>query len=173
MSPETATLQVFSSPQVLIIATGPRVTVNMIAGLPFIQVTRAVIDLSDNVVELRAFDAPPFPLKYCRAMVHVPVLEEGSEHPVHVAGAYDTLLEEIDALEKYFTSANVVHASEEENGGRLRQVTFGASPSRPTNISTTTLQSALAHATNLGKRGFVPDPMETYSEPDIGDVDNQ
>ena len=90
-----------------------------------------------------------------------------------MAGAYDTLLEAIDTLEKYFTSANVVHAFEEENGGRSCQVTFGASPSRPTNISMTTLQSALAHTTNLGKRGFVPDPMETYSEPDIGVIDNQ
>ena len=122
---------------------------------------------------MRAFDAPPFLLDYRRATVHVPVLEEGSEHPVHIAGAYDTLLEEIDALEKYFTSANIVHASKEENGGRSHQVTFGASPSWPTNISTTTLQSALAHATNLGKHGFVLDPMETYSEPDIGVVDNQ
>ena len=106
-------------------------------------------------------------------MVHVPVMEEGSEHPVHMAGAYATLLEEIDALEKYFASANVIHTSDEENGGRPRHVTFGASPSRPTNISTTTLQSTLAHATNLGKRRFVPNPMETYSEPDIGVVDDQ
>ena len=33
----------------LLIATGPHVTVNMIVGLPFIQATHAVIDLSDNV----------------------------------------------------------------------------------------------------------------------------
>ena len=157
----------------IIIATDPHVTVNMIVGLPFIQAARAVIDLSDNVVELCAFDAPPFLLEYRHTTVHVPVMEEGSEHPVHMAGAYDTLLEDIDALKKYFTSANVVHTSKEENDGRSRQVTFGASPSRPTNISTTTLQLALAHATNLGKHRFVPDPMETYSEPNIGVVDNQ
>jgi hypothetical protein len=157
----------------ILIATGSHVTVNMIVGLPFIQATRAVIDLSDNVVDLRAFGAPPFPLEYRCATVHVHVIEEGSEHPVHMTGAYATLLEEIDTLEKYFTSANVAHASDEENGGRPRQVTFGASPSWPTNISTTTLQLALAHATNLGKHRFVPDPMETYSEPNIGVVDNQ
>ena len=144
----------------------------MIVGLPFIQATRAVIDLSDNAVELRAFDAPSFPLKYRRATLHVPVTEEDSEHPVHMVGAYNALLEEINALEKYFTSAKVIHASKEENGGRSRQVTFGASPSRPTNITATTLQSALAHATNEGKRGYVPNPMKTYSEPDIGVVDN-
>jgi hypothetical protein len=156
----------------ILIATGPHVTVNTIVGLPFIQATRGVIDLNDNVVELRAFDAPPFPLEYRRATVHVPVTEEGSEHPVHMAGAYDALINEIKALEQYFTGANVIHATDEENGRRSRQVTFGASPSRPTNITTTTLQSALAHATNMGKRGYVPNPMETYSEPDIGVVDD-
>ena len=147
-------------------------TVNMIVGLPFIQATHAVIDLSDNVVELRAFDAPPFPLEYRRATVHVPVIEEGSEHPVHMAGAYDTLINEINALEKHFMSATVIHATGEEDGSRSRHVTFGASPPRPTNIASTTLQSALAHATNVGKRGYVPDPMETYMEPDIGVIDD-
>ena len=62
-------------PTSILIATGPHVTVNMIVGLPFIQATRAVIDLSDNVVKLRAFDAPHFPLEYRRATVHVPVTE--------------------------------------------------------------------------------------------------
>jgi len=92
--------------------------VNTIVGLPFIQATCAAIDLSDNVVELRAFDAPPFPLEYRHATVHVPVSEEGSEHPVHMAGANDTLINEINALEQYFTSATVIHATEEENGSR-------------------------------------------------------
>ncbi len=145
---------------------------NTIVGLPFIQATCAAIDLSDNVVELCAFDAPPFPLEYLCAMVHVPVTEEGSEHPVHMAGAYDALINEINALEQYFTSATVIHATGEENGSRSRHVTFGASPPRPTNIATTTLQSMLAHATNVGKRGYVPDPMETYMEPDIGVIDD-
>ena len=156
----------------ILIATGPHITVNTIVGLPFIQATRAVIDLSDNIVELRAFDAPPFPLEYHRATVHVPVTEEGSEHPVHMAGAYDALINEINALEQYFTSATVIHATGEENGSRSRHVTFGASPPRPTNIATTTLQSALAHATNVGKHGYVPDPMESYMEPDIGVADD-
>ncbi len=61
-------------PTSILIATGPHVTVNMIVGLPFIQATRAIIDLLDNVTELRALDAPPFPLKFCRATVHVAVM---------------------------------------------------------------------------------------------------
>ena len=157
----------------ILIATGPHVTVNTIVGLPFIQATRAIIDLSDNVVELRAFDAPPFPLEYRRATVHVPVMEEGGEHPVHMAGAYDVLIQEINALEKHFSTVHVATTTDKENN-RQRQVTFGASTARPTtHIATTTLQSALAHAANVGKRGYVADPMETYSEPEIGVGDDE
>jgi len=158
----------------ILIATGPHVTVNTIVGLPFIQATRAVIDLSDNVVELRVFDFPPFPLEYRRATVHVPVIEGGSEHPVHMAGAYDNLIDKINALEKHFSSANKIQATDNENvNNRPHQVTFGASLAKPTNITTTTLQSALAHATNVGKQGYVTDPMETYSELEIGVDDDE
>jgi hypothetical protein len=49
------------NPTSIIIATGPHVTVDTIVGLPFIQATRAIIDLADNVVDLHALNAPPFP----------------------------------------------------------------------------------------------------------------
>jgi hypothetical protein len=71
------------SPTSIIIATGPHVTVNSIVGLPFIQATRAIINLSDNVANLRTIDAPLFPIKYRRATVHVPVIKEGADLPVH------------------------------------------------------------------------------------------
>jgi hypothetical protein len=47
----------------ILIATGPQVTVNTIVGLPFIQAIRMIIDLSDNVADMRALDASPFPLE--------------------------------------------------------------------------------------------------------------
>ena len=40
------------NPTSILIATGPHVTVNSIVGLPFIQATRAAIDLADNVIDL-------------------------------------------------------------------------------------------------------------------------
>ncbi len=46
----------------ILIATGPHVTVNTIVGLPFIQATCMIIDLSDNVADMRALDASPSPL---------------------------------------------------------------------------------------------------------------
>jgi hypothetical protein len=49
-------------PTSIVIMTGPHVTVNTICGLPFIQATRAIIDFSDNIADLRAIDAPPFPI---------------------------------------------------------------------------------------------------------------
>jgi hypothetical protein len=163
-----------SDPTSILIATGPHVTVNTIGGLPFIQATRAIIDLADNVMDLHALNAPPFPLEYRHATVHVPVMGEGGKHPVHMAGAYDNLISKIEPLKQYFTQALTITAPEIEDRLGQRKVSFGASPAKATYILPTTLQLALAHATNVGKRGFVADPMENYSKPDMGiDSDNQ
>jgi hypothetical protein len=156
----------------ILIATGPHVTVNTIIGLPFIQATRAIIDLADNVAELHALDAPPFPLEYRRATVHVPIVDEGNEHPVHMMDAYHDIIAEINALERHFTSANLVQAESKEVDGS-RSVMFGARPAIATHVSTTTLQSALANST-ISSSGYVRDPMEHYDEPDQGiGYDNQ
>jgi hypothetical protein len=157
----------------ILIATGPHVTVNNIIGLPFIQATCAVIDLADNVAELRALDAPPFPLEYRCATIHVPIMDEGNEHPVHMAEAYSDLIAEINALERQFMSANLIQA---ESGGvdGSRSVTFGACPAIPTHVLTTTLQSAMANATRIGSSGYVGDSMDHYDDPDPGiGYDNQ
>jgi hypothetical protein len=152
----------------ILIATGPHVTVNAIIGLPFIQATRAVIDLTDNVAELRALDAPPFPLEYRRATVHVPIVDEGNEHPVHMAGAYDDLITEINALEGHFRSANLVRVKSDDMVDGSRSVHFGARPVISSHVSQTTLQSALTHSTKSGSSGFVGDPMDNYSDPNMG-----
>jgi hypothetical protein len=156
-------------PASILIPTGPYVMANTIVGLTFIQATCAIIDLADNVVNLQALDDPPFPLKYCRTMVHVPDMG-GGEHPVHIhlAGAYNDLISKINSLEQYFTQAHIITVPEVEVRLDQRKVTFGVSPSKPTHILQTTLQLALAHATNLGKHGYVADLMDNYSEPDMG-----
>jgi hypothetical protein len=157
----------------ILIATGPNVTVNTIVGLPFIQATRAVINLADNVAKLRALDAPPFPLKYRRATVHVPIVDEGNEHPVHIADAYSNLIAEINSLERHFMSADLVQVESAGVDG-TRSVRFGACPVGATHILQTTLQLALIHSTEIGKSGFVGDPMNHYDDPDMGiGFDNQ
>jgi hypothetical protein len=59
------------SPTSIFIATGPHVTVNTIVGLPFIQATQAIIDLSDNIADLRMINAPPFSIEYCHTTADV------------------------------------------------------------------------------------------------------
>ena len=92
----------------IVIATGPLVTVNTIVGLPFIQAIQAIIGLSDNVADLRAFDAPPFPIEYRHATVHVPVIEEGADHPVYLADTKKSIIQEIKDLESYFSNIDIV-----------------------------------------------------------------
>ena len=87
-------------------------------------------------------------------------MDEGSEHLVHMAGAYNNLINKIDALERHFTSAHVITAQDDENGIGVQRVWFGASPSMSTKILPTTLQLVLAHATETGKCGLIADPME-------------
>ncbi len=133
----------------------------------------AVIDLANNVAELRALDAPPFPLEYRRTAVHVPIMDEGSKHPVHMVDAYNDFIAEINALGRHFMSANLINV--ESNGvDGLHSIGFGARPVSVTHMLQTTLQSALTHSTKIGKSGFVGDPMDHYSNPDMGiGFDNQ
>jgi hypothetical protein len=153
-------------PTSILIATGPHVPVNMIVGLLFIQATRAVIDLSDNVAELRTLDTPPFPLEYRRAMVHVPAaIEEGNEQPVHMTNAHLDLINKIDALEHYFTSVNVTKANEAESTQGARIVCFCSSPIPQRNITFPITNR------NAGPPGFVNNPMDNYSNSNKGMID--
>ena len=152
-------------PTSILIATGPHVTVNLIVGLPFIQATRGIIDFADNVADLRALDAPPFPIEYRRATVHVPVMERGDEYPVHLAKAYGNVIDEVTALERYFEAAHEVAdatVDTRDEGCGNRVVRFGSSPpATPTSA-----------VPILKKHGLVTDPMENYNGFDMGvDVD--
>ncbi len=80
------------SPTSIVIATGSHVTVNTIVGFPFIQATRAIINLSDNIANLRTIDAPPFLIEYRCTMVHVPVIKEGADCPVHLTATKAALI---------------------------------------------------------------------------------
>ncbi len=70
----------------ILIATGLHVTVNTIVGLPFIQATHMIINLLDNVADMRMLNAFLFPLEYRCAAVHVPIVDEaGATHFEHSA----------------------------------------------------------------------------------------
>jgi hypothetical protein len=65
-------------PTSLAIAAGPNITVNMILGLPFITQTKMVIDTSDQVAELHAFDTASFPINFHWAMCAIPVIDDAA-----------------------------------------------------------------------------------------------
>jgi hypothetical protein len=142
------------SPTSIVIATGPHVTVNLIVGLPFIQATRAIIDMSDDVADLRELDAPPFPIEYRRATVHVPVIEEGADRPVHLSATESAIVQDVERLEAYFSNIDV---GLEETA--YRRVSFGSSPGKGFPSLTPPPASA---------NGFVDSSMEYYSVPGMG-----
>ena len=145
-------------PTSIIIATGPHVTVNTIVGLPFIQATRAIIELSDNVADLRALDAPPFPIKYRRATVHIPVIEEGADCPVHLTASKKSIIQDIKDLESYFSNMDIVMDEKPVD----RHVLFGSSPVK-----------RFPSPPQVSPNGFVDSPMENYSVLGMGPTNNQ
>ena len=94
----------------IIIATGPHVTVNCIFGLAFMRGTQTMIDLKDNVADLGALDAPPFPLENIPAQLVSPVEPSASSVPANVAHA--EFVRELDQLEQYVASSYAAHAND-------------------------------------------------------------
>ena len=66
-------------------------------------------------------------------MVHVPIVDEGNEHPVHMVDAYIDLIAKINSLERHFTSPDLVQVGSNGVDGR-RSVRFGARPVGATHI---------------------------------------
>ena len=59
-----------------------------------------IINLSNNVMDMCVLDASPSPLKYRRAAVHVPIVDEASAAPTHLSTAHQDLIKEIEALKQ-------------------------------------------------------------------------
>jgi hypothetical protein len=133
-------------------------TVNAIVGLPFIQATQAIIDLSDNIAKLCAIDAPPFPIEYHGATVNIPVIEEGANHPVHLMATKATLIQDIKCLKAYFSTINVVMDEDSVDC----HVSFGSRPG-----------GRFPALPPVSPNEFVEFPMEYYSVPGMGPFNNQ
>ncbi len=158
----------------ILIATGPHVTVNTIVGLPFIQATCMIINLSDNVVDMRVLDASPFPLEYRRAWVHVPIVDEAGAAPTHLSTAHQDLIKEIQALEQQFAASSFVADIPDDSA--IKHVSFGSRAVGQPMLSTMgNPVSAICQDSLLGKHGLFDTPMEYYSDPhSLGDMhDNQ
>jgi hypothetical protein len=80
-----------------LIAMGPHVRVNLIVGFPFVPDTGVILDMTDHIAELKTLDVPPFPIEYCRTMVHAPIMDK-SEIRVSIAD-YQPVVKLIEDLE--------------------------------------------------------------------------
>ncbi len=147
----------------ILIATGPHVTVNTIVGLPFIQATCMIIDLSDNVADMRPLDAYPFPLEYHCAAVHVPIVDEAGA--AHLSTVHQHLIKEIEALEQQFAASSFV-ADTVPTDNAIKRVSFGSrAVGQPMSCLTSEPISAICQDSTLGKHGLFDMPMEYYSDP--------
>jgi hypothetical protein len=144
-----------SQPTSILIATGPHVTGNLIVGLPFIQATGMILDLVDKVANLKSLDCPPFPIEYCPAMVHVPIVDE-SAVSVNTTTFQPTIMV-IKDLERYFAATvSVLPAAPE----LPKHVFFG---SRAIN----TTPSVHVEST-LTKHGLMDSEVMYYHDQDMG-----
>ncbi len=129
--------------------------VNLIVGLPFIQATGMILDLVDNVANLKSLDCPPFPIEYCRATVHVPIMD-ASAVSVNTA-TFQPTITVIEDLERNFTATiSVLPAAPE----LPKHVSFGSRA-----ISTT--PSAHVESTST-KHGLMDSEMMYYHDQDMG-----
>jgi hypothetical protein len=155
----------------ILIATGPQVTVSTIVGLPFIQATRMIIDLSDNVADMRALDASPFPLEYHCATVHVPIVDKADAACIHLSTAHLDMIKEIKALERHFSDASSRYVANVTSNNANRHVSFGSrAVGQPMLCTAGNLISALCQDSLLGKHGLFDSPKNNYSDPQsLGD----
>ncbi len=152
------------TPTSILIAAGPHVTVNTIVGLPFIQATRAIIDLS-NMLQTYTQLMHPFPIEHRCAMVHVPIIKEGADCLVHLTAAHQSFIQTIEHLEAYFSCANVVLDEDSVDP----HVSLGTCPG----MNLPTLQTALAKSSTIGVHRFVGNPMDHYCNPTMSPNDNE
>jgi hypothetical protein len=89
-------------PTTLLVACGPNVMVNTILGLPFIQMTRMVLDASNQVAELRALDTPPFAIDFRHAMCTLPPVSSLPDDGT--AMCYADIIKEVNRIEAMYTN---------------------------------------------------------------------
>jgi hypothetical protein len=51
-----------------------------------------IIDLSNNVADMHALMTSPFPLEYCRAMVHVSIVDEDNAARIHLSTTHQDMI---------------------------------------------------------------------------------
>ncbi len=104
-------------PTSLVIAAGPNVTINMILGLPFITQTKMVIDTSNPVTKLHAFDMPPFPINLCCVMCAIPVIDDAAA--AANAALHANIVKEIKLIKEHIYKKNDALLLQERTPGNV------------------------------------------------------
>jgi hypothetical protein len=130
------------TPTTFMVPVGPNVTVNTILSLPFINQTKMIVNAADQVAELRALDALPFPIDFRRAQCHVPSIDETKVH-VNVTQYADIICKITNIESLYSDNPAVQHTASlpSPNKGELPKKC-----SETTNLKVT-INPALAPAT--------------------------
>jgi hypothetical protein len=135
---------------------GPHVTVNLIVGLPFIQATGMILDMTDHITELKTLDVPSFPIEYRCTMVHVSIVDE-SKIRVSIAD-YQQVVKLIEDLERHFAEAI-----------NPQLITTHASPKHDSFVSCTFDAIIAAHSDrHSDKHGLMDNDMVFYHNLHIG-----
>ena len=142
------------TPTSLVVATGPDVTVNAILGLPFITQTRMIIDTADQVAEMRAFDTPPFPIDFRRAMCAIPVIDESTA--AANAALHASVIAEIEAIEAHIYKKCAFLSREKEPGDIPGSILMSPKRVRVADISDTSTTDGSASVATIGS---VVDPF--------------
>jgi hypothetical protein len=129
-----------------------------------------IIDLSDNIADMRALMTSSFPLKYHCTTMHVPIVDEDDTACIHLSTAHQDMIKEIEALEKHFSAASHVADVNDDNAAKC--VSFGSRAVGEPMSTMGNLTTALCQESLLGKHGLFCSPMEDYSDPQsLGGLD--
>jgi hypothetical protein len=104
------------------IATGPRVSVNTILGLPFVLAMGMVLDFVDNMADCRYLNCPPFPIDFQSTSNHVPVMDE-PDTSVNISQC-NNVIREMENLECYYDAK--VQAGGSKITTQYQAVEFGS-----------------------------------------------
>jgi hypothetical protein len=89
----------------------------VILGLPFITQTKMVIDTSDQVAELRAFNMPPFPINFCCTMWAIPVIDDANV--ATNAALHAGIVKEIEKIKEHIYQMNDAFLLQERTLGNV------------------------------------------------------
>jgi hypothetical protein len=156
------------TPTSFVVTAGRNFMVNVILGLPFITQTNMVIDTSDSVAKLRAFDLPLFPIDFRCTMCAAPIFNK--ERAAANTALYANTINEINAILPHVsTKSDPSYLQKAQN--TLRSIVLPTKWARFINVhdissnsasSTASVGSAIDHAAEIAKADANAFDLDSY-----------